>query len=72
SLQVRYKLGKDGSFVFTLDSERLDNRRLHHVKISREGRELTIQIDKTIKQKQNFSSDVYFKALKSLTLGKVL
>ncbi|KAM3916615.1 contactin-associated protein-like 5 [Leptodactylus fuscus] len=72
SLQVRYKLGKEGSYVFTLNSERLDNRRLHHVKIGREGRELTIQIDKTIKQKQNFSSDVYFKALKSLTLGKVL
>ncbi|XP_040295777.1 contactin-associated protein-like 5 [Bufo bufo] len=72
SLQVRYKLSKEGSYVFTLDSERLDNRRLHHVRISREGREMTIQIDKSVKQKQNFSSDVNFKATKSLTLGKVV
>ncbi|XP_077151533.1 contactin-associated protein-like 5 [Ranitomeya variabilis] len=72
SLQVRYKLSKEGSFVFTLDSERLDNRKLHQVKIIREGRELTIQLDKTIKQRQNFLSDVYFRAIKSLTLGRVL
>ncbi|XP_044160386.1 LOW QUALITY PROTEIN: contactin-associated protein-like 5 [Bufo gargarizans] len=72
SLQVRYKLSKEGSYVFTLDSERLDNRRLHHVRISREGREITVQIDKSVKQKQNFSSDVHFKAIKSLTLGKVV
>ncbi|KAG9477540.1 hypothetical protein GDO78_002767, partial [Eleutherodactylus coqui] len=72
SLQIRYKLGKEESYVFTVDSERLDNRRLHYVKISREGRELTIQIDKTVKQKQNFSADVYFKAIKSLMLGKLL
>ncbi|XP_069838522.1 contactin-associated protein-like 5 [Dendropsophus ebraccatus] len=72
SLQVRYKVGKGRSYVFTLDSERLDNRRLHHVKISRDGREISIQIDKTIKRKENFSSDIYFKAIKSLTLGKVL
>ncbi|XP_073522704.1 contactin-associated protein-like 5 isoform X2 [Phyllobates terribilis] len=72
SLQVRYKLSKEGSYVFTLDSERLDNRKLHQVKISREGRELTIQLDKTIKQRQNFLSDIYFRAIKSLTLGRVL
>ncbi|XP_075465882.1 contactin-associated protein-like 5 isoform X2 [Ascaphus truei] len=72
SLQVRYKLGKEGAYVYTLDSERFDNRRLHHVKISRQGKELIIQIDKTIKQRHNFSSDIYFKAIKSLTLGKVL
>ncbi|XP_069588760.1 contactin-associated protein-like 5 [Ranitomeya imitator] len=71
SLQVKYKFSREGSFAFTADSERLNNRRLHQVKISREGRELTIQIDKKIKKKQNFSSDVYFRAIKSLTLGKV-
>ncbi|KAM8934053.1 contactin-associated protein-like 5 [Pelodytes ibericus] len=72
SLQVRYKLTKEGTHVFTLDSERLDNKRLHHVKISREGRQLIIQIDKIIKQRHTFTSDIYFKAIKSLTLGKVL
>ncbi|XP_069586113.1 contactin-associated protein-like 5 [Ranitomeya imitator] len=72
SLQVRYKLSKERSYVITLDSERLNNRRLHHVKISREGRKLSVQIDKTMKQKQNLSSDLYFRAIKSLTLGKIL
>ncbi|XP_031749305.1 contactin-associated protein-like 5 [Xenopus tropicalis] len=72
SLQVRYKVSKEGTQVFTLESERLDNRRPHHVRISREGRELIIQIDKMIKQRHNFSSDIYFKAIKSLTLGKVV
>ncbi|KAG8432120.1 hypothetical protein GDO86_016665 [Hymenochirus boettgeri] len=72
SLQVRYNTGKEGTQIFTPESERLDNRRLHHVKIIREGRELSIQIDKMIKLRHNFSSDVYFKAIRSLTLGKVV
>nr|DBA19595.1 TPA: hypothetical protein GDO54_015400 [Pyxicephalus adspersus] len=72
SLQVRYKIGKDGMYVFTLGSKRLDNRKLHHVRINREGKELVIQIDKIIKERHNFSSDIYFKAIKSLTMGKVL
>uniref|UniRef100_A0A8C5Q8M8 Contactin associated protein family member 5 n=1 Tax=Leptobrachium leishanense TaxID=445787 RepID=A0A8C5Q8M8_9ANUR len=72
SLQVRYKLSKEGVHAFTVDSERLDNRRMHHVKITREGKALTIQVDKIIKQRHNFSSDIYFKAIKSLTLGKVV
>ncbi|XP_068103502.1 contactin-associated protein-like 5 [Hyperolius riggenbachi] len=72
SLQVRYKIGREGIHVFTLDSKRLNNRKLHHVRISRDGRELTIQVDKIVKQRHNFSSDIYFKAIKSLTLGKVV
>ncbi|KAM5151602.1 contactin-associated protein-like 5 [Mantella aurantiaca] len=72
SLQVRYKIGKDGMYTFNADSKRLDNRKLHHVKINREGKELMIQIDKTIKEQHNFSADIYFKAIKSLTMGKVL
>ncbi|XP_073490537.1 contactin-associated protein-like 5 isoform X1 [Aquarana catesbeiana] len=72
SLQVRYKIGKDGMYVFTLDSKRLDNRKLHHIKINREGKELMIQVDKIIKERRNFSSDIYFKAIRSLTMGKVL
>ncbi|KAM9305901.1 contactin-associated protein-like 5 [Gastrophryne carolinensis] len=72
SLQVRYQMSKEGTHAFTVDSKRLDDRKLHHVKISRVEKELTIQIDKAIKQRHHFSSDIYFKAIKSLTLGKVL
>lgn len=44
SLQVRYKLSKDGLLIFTIDSGNFANRELHHVKINREGRELVIQV----------------------------
>uniref|UniRef100_A0A8C9FZD2 Contactin associated protein like 5 n=1 Tax=Pavo cristatus TaxID=9049 RepID=A0A8C9FZD2_PAVCR len=70
SLQVRYKLSKDGLLIFTIDSGNFANREMHHVKINREGRELLIQVDQVIKLKHNFS-EIDFKAIKSLTLGKV-
>ncbi|KAJ7411142.1 contactin-associated protein-like 5 isoform X2 [Willisornis vidua] len=70
SLQVRYKLSKDGLLIFTIDSGNFANRELHHVKINREGRELIIQVDQVLKLKHNFS-EIDFKAIKSLTLGKV-
>uniref|UniRef100_A0A8C2TML5 Contactin associated protein family member 5 n=1 Tax=Coturnix japonica TaxID=93934 RepID=A0A8C2TML5_COTJA len=70
SLQVRYKLSKDGLLIFTIDSGNFANREMHHVKINREGRELIIQVDQVIKLKHNFS-EIDFKAIKSLTLGKV-
>uniref|UniRef100_A0A674HSA9 Contactin associated protein family member 5 n=1 Tax=Taeniopygia guttata TaxID=59729 RepID=A0A674HSA9_TAEGU len=70
SLQVRYKLSKDGLLIFTIDSGNFANRELHHVKINREGRELVIQVDQVLKLKHNFS-EIDFKAIKSLTLGKV-
>uniref|UniRef100_A0A8C3M662 Contactin associated protein family member 5 n=1 Tax=Chrysolophus pictus TaxID=9089 RepID=A0A8C3M662_CHRPC len=44
SLQVRYKLSKDGLLIFTIDSGNFANREMHHVKINREGRELIIQV----------------------------
>ncbi|KAM6466536.1 contactin-associated protein-like 5 [Liasis olivaceus] len=71
SLQVRYRLSKDRSLIFTIDSGNFANRELHSVKINRDGRELTIQIDQVLKVKHNFSSEVEFRAIKSLTLGKV-
>lgn len=70
SLQVRYKLSKDGLLIFTIDSGNFANRELHRVKINREGRELVIQVDQVLKLKHNFS-EIDFKAIKSLTLGKV-
>ncbi|XP_053899211.1 contactin-associated protein-like 5 isoform X2 [Malaclemys terrapin pileata] len=70
SLQVQYKLSKDGFLVFTIDSGNLANRELHHVKINREGKELIIQVDQVLKLKHNLS-EIDFKAIKSLTLGKV-
>ncbi|KAM9296133.1 contactin-associated protein-like 5 [Gastrophryne carolinensis] len=72
SIQVRYNVSKEGMYVFTTDSKRLDNGKLHHVKISRVEKELTVQIDKIVTQQYNFSSDIHFKAIKSLTLGKVV
>ncbi|XP_053114143.1 contactin-associated protein-like 5 isoform X2 [Hemicordylus capensis] len=71
SLQVRYRLSKDRSLIFTIDSGNFANRELHHVKINRDGRELTIQIDQVLKVKHNFSAETDFRAIKSLTLGKV-
>nr|XP_028598567.1 contactin-associated protein-like 5 isoform X1 [Podarcis muralis] len=71
SLQVRYRLSKDRSLIFTIDSGNFANRELHHVKLNRDGRELTIQIDQVLKVKHNFSSEADFRAIKSLTLGKV-
>ncbi|XP_038597328.1 LOW QUALITY PROTEIN: contactin-associated protein-like 5 [Tachyglossus aculeatus] len=71
SLQVRYKLNKEEPHVFTIDAENFANRQIHHVKINREGKKLTIQVDQFHKVRHNFSSDVDFKAVKSLTLGKV-
>uniref|UniRef100_A0A669PD85 Contactin associated protein family member 5 n=1 Tax=Phasianus colchicus TaxID=9054 RepID=A0A669PD85_PHACC len=44
SLQVRYKLSKDGLLIFTIDSGNFANREMHRVKINREGRELIIQV----------------------------
>ncbi|XP_043381120.1 contactin-associated protein-like 5 isoform X2 [Chelonia mydas] len=70
SLQVRYKLSKDGFLIFTIDSGNLANRELHHVKINREGKELIIQVDQVLRLKHNLS-EIDFKAMKSLTLGKV-
>uniref|UniRef100_A0A8D0HL23 Contactin associated protein family member 5 n=1 Tax=Sphenodon punctatus TaxID=8508 RepID=A0A8D0HL23_SPHPU len=71
SLQVRYKLSKDRPLVFTFNSGNFANRELHYVKIIRDGRELTIQIDQVLNVKHNFSMEIDFKAIKSLTLGKV-
>ncbi|XP_074973830.1 contactin-associated protein-like 5 isoform X5 [Caretta caretta] len=70
SLQVRYKLSKEGFLIFTIDAGNLANRELHHVKINREGKELIIQVDQVLRLKHNLS-EIDFKAMKSLTLGKV-
>ncbi|XP_060117889.1 contactin-associated protein-like 5 [Heteronotia binoei] len=71
SLQVRYRLIKDRSLIFTIDSGNFANQELHHVKINRDGRELTIQIDQVLKVKHNFSLETDFRTVKSLTLGRV-
>ncbi|XP_035878469.1 contactin-associated protein-like 5 [Phyllostomus discolor] len=71
SLQVHYQLSKEEIHVFTIEVENFANRRMHHLKINREGRELTIQMDEQLRLSYNFSPEVEFKAVKSLTLGKV-
>ncbi|GAB1285337.1 Contactin-associated protein-like 5-2 [Apodemus speciosus] len=70
SLQVRYRLSKDGTHVFTISTENLANRRVHQVKISRDGPELSIQMDQQLFS-YNFSLEVDFQTLRSLVLGKV-
>jgi len=71
SLQVRYQLSKEETQVFNIDAENFANRRMHHLNIDREGRELTIQVDQQLRLSYNFSPEVEFKAIRSLTLGKV-
>ncbi|XP_036277629.1 contactin-associated protein-like 5 [Pipistrellus kuhlii] len=71
SLQVHYHLSKKESHVFTIEVENFANRRMHHLKINREGRELTIQVDEQLRLNYNFSPEVEFRAVRSLTLGKV-
>ncbi|XP_032209818.1 contactin-associated protein-like 5 isoform X2 [Mustela erminea] len=71
SLQVRYQLSKEETHVFNIDAENFANRRMHHLNINREGRELTIQVDRQLRLSYNFSPEVEFRAIRSLILGKV-
>ncbi|XP_013202139.1 contactin-associated protein-like 5 [Microtus ochrogaster] len=70
SLQVRYRLTKEESHVFTISTENLANRRVHQVKISREGPELSVQVDQQLFS-YSFSPEVEFRTARSLVLGKV-
>ncbi|XP_028629685.1 contactin-associated protein like 5-1 isoform X3 [Grammomys surdaster] len=70
SLQVRYRLSKDESHVFSMSTENLANRRVHQVKITRDGPELSVQMDQQLFS-YNFSLEVEFRTLRSLVLGKV-
>ncbi|KAL1765704.1 contactin-associated protein-like 5, partial [Sigmodon hispidus] len=70
SLQVRYRLSKEESHVFTISTENLANRRVHQVKISREGPELSIQVDQQLFS-YTFSPEAEFRRARSLILGKV-
>ncbi|KAM7104378.1 contactin-associated protein-like 5 isoform 2-T2 [Molossus nigricans] len=70
-LQVHYQLSKEETHVFTIEVENFANRRMHHLKINREGRELTIQMDEQLRLSYNFSPEAEFRAVRSLTLGKV-
>ncbi|XP_021092078.1 contactin-associated protein-like 5 isoform X3 [Heterocephalus glaber] len=71
SLQVRYQLSKDETHIFTIDVENFANRRMHHLRINREGREFTIQMDQQLRLSYNFSPEVEFRTIRSLILGKV-
>ncbi|XP_058517295.1 contactin-associated protein-like 5 [Ochotona princeps] len=68
SLQVRYQLSKEDTHVFTIDTENFANGKMHHLKINREGRELTMQVDQL---SCNFSLETKLRWARSLTLGKV-
>lgn len=56
SLQVRYQLSKEETHVFTIDVGNFANRRMHHLKINREGRELIIHVNSLFLFNQKTSS----------------
>uniref|UniRef100_A0A1B0GWV0 Contactin associated protein-like 5A n=1 Tax=Rattus norvegicus TaxID=10116 RepID=A0A1B0GWV0_RAT len=70
SLQIRFRLSKGESHVYTMSTENLANGRVHQVKISKDGPEISIQMDQQLFS-YNFSTKVEFWTLKSLVLGKV-
>uniref|UniRef100_A0A8C6HZK8 Contactin associated protein-like 5B n=1 Tax=Mus spicilegus TaxID=10103 RepID=A0A8C6HZK8_MUSSI len=70
SLQIQYRLSKEESHVFTISTENLANRRVHQVKMSRDGPKLSIQMDQQLFS-YNFSPEVEFQTVRSLILGKV-
>ncbi|XP_052057008.1 contactin-associated protein like 5-3 isoform X3 [Apodemus sylvaticus] len=70
SLQIHYRIGKEESHVFTISTENLANKRVHQVKMSRDGPELSIQMDEQ-HFSYNFSLEAEFQRAKSLVLGKV-
>ncbi|XP_060227615.1 contactin-associated protein like 5-1-like [Meriones unguiculatus] len=70
SLQVLYGLNKEENHVFTISTENLANRRVHQVKISREGPELSIQMDQQLFS-YNISPEAKILILRSLILGRV-
>ncbi|XP_058520159.1 contactin-associated protein-like 5 [Ochotona princeps] len=71
SLQVRYQLSKEDTHIFTIDVQNFANRRMHHLKINREGRELTMQVDQHPQHSCSFSLEASLRTARSLTLGKV-
>uniref|UniRef100_A0A8C6GZA2 Contactin associated protein-like 5C n=1 Tax=Mus spicilegus TaxID=10103 RepID=A0A8C6GZA2_MUSSI len=70
SLQIHYQLSKEESHVFTINTENLANRRVHQVKMSRDGPELSIQMDQQLFS-YTFSLEAEFQRARSLVLGKV-
>ncbi|XP_078539528.1 contactin-associated protein-like 5 [Lissotriton helveticus] len=72
SLQVRYKLNQVRTTVLTIDSADLAKGDVHFVQINRDGKEVSIQVDQYAKARHTFSPHIEFKAVTSLTLGKVL
>ncbi|GAB1285307.1 Contactin-associated protein-like 5-2 [Apodemus speciosus] len=70
SLQIQYRLSKGESHGFTISTENLANRRVHQVKMSRDGPEVSIQMDQKLFS-YNFSPEVEFQTVRLLILGKV-
>ncbi|XP_051004143.1 contactin-associated protein like 5-1-like [Acomys russatus] len=70
SLQIRNGVSKEETHVLTTSTENLANRRVHQLKISREGPELSVQVDQQLFS-YNFSPETEFLAVRSLILGKV-
>nr|XP_046219038.1 contactin-associated protein-like 5 [Oncorhynchus gorbuscha] len=72
SLQIWYSIHVDRKpDVFSPSPSSLADRRLHHIRIHRQGKDVYLQIDKDMNLKYSLSSDAELISIKSLTLGKV-
>ncbi|XP_014028887.1 contactin-associated protein-like 5 [Salmo salar] len=73
SLQIWYRLHVDRKpDVFSPSPSSLADRRLHRIRIHRQGKDVYLQIDKDMNLKYSLSSDAELISIKSLTLGKVI
>ncbi|XP_052349696.1 contactin-associated protein-like 5 isoform X2 [Oncorhynchus keta] len=72
SLQIWYSIHVDRKpDVFSPSPSSLADRRLHRIRIHRQGKDVYLQIDKDMNLKYSLSSDAELISIKSLTLGKV-
>ncbi|KAM3862428.1 contactin-associated protein-like 5 [Diretmus argenteus] len=73
SLQIWYRLEMDRNpDVFSPILSSLADKRLHRIRIHREGKDVYVQIDRDIHRKYTLSSDAELILIRSLTLGKVI
>ncbi|XP_008586631.1 PREDICTED: contactin-associated protein-like 3 [Galeopterus variegatus] len=73
SLQIRYKLDiHQDPDVLNFNFKNLADGNLHHVKISREDGVVFVEVNQKVRTQVSLSSGTEFKAIKSLTLGRIL
>ncbi|XP_007941390.1 contactin-associated protein-like 4 [Orycteropus afer afer] len=72
SLQIRYKLDiHQDPDVFNFDFTNMADGHLQHVRISREGGVLLVEVNQQTRRQVSLSSGTEFHAVKSLVLGRI-